>query len=463
MIAPLLLSHIADFTRTTLNARLLGDDAAIARVVTDSRKLQPGDLFVALRGENFDGHDFLQMAARQGAMAAVVERPDPSLALPQLVVTNALLALGQIAALNRSAFRGPLIAITGSSGKTTVKTMVADILRECGAVLVTQGNFNNHIGAPLTLLNIAAEHEYAVIEMGASAAGEIAYLCDLAKPDVAVINNVMPAHIQGFGSLAGVARAKGEIYQGLSDSGTAVVNVDDAFASDWLAQLRGKKIITVSLADETADCFARSPRYSADSVSFSLLLQQQTIDIKLNALGEHSVRNALTAAACAAAAGANLQQIQCGLAAFAPVSGRMSRHIGYNGALIIDDSYNANPGSVRAAIDVLAATPQDSVLVLGDMGELGEQAAQLHMDIGHYARARGIARLFTLGTLTRFASEAFGAGAQHFMTRLDLIDALKSIADSRITFLIKGSRSAKTDLIVHALCEVSSDAPGEKH
>lgn len=463
MIAPLLLSQIAQFTRAKLNTELHGDDAAIARVVTDSRKLQPGDLFIALRGEHFDGHDFLQVAERQGAMGVVVEQLDSALKLPQLVVSNTLLALGQIAALNRAAFHGPLVAITGSSGKTTVKTMVASILRECNSVLVTEGSLNNHIGVPLTLLNIHAEHQIAVIEMGASAAGEIAYLCELARPDIAVINNVMPAHMQGFGSLAGIARAKAEIYQGLVRDGVAVVNIDDAFAPDWLAQLRGRKTITVSLTDETADCFARSPRCMANSVSFSLVLHQQTVDICLNALGEHSIRNALTAAACAAVAGANLQQIQAGLAAFAPVSGRMSRHIGHGGALIIDDSYNANPGSVRAAIDALAAMQQDTVLVLGDMGELGEQAEQLHAEIGSYARERGLSKLFTVGTLSRHAHESFGVGAQHFSSQPDLIDALKTIANAHTAILIKGSRSAKTDVIVRALCEVSSAAPGENH
>jgi UDP-N-acetylmuramoyl-tripeptide--D-alanyl-D-alanine ligase len=463
MIAPLLLSQVAEFTRAKLQSELVGEDVAFVRITTDSRQLQSGDLFVALRGENFDGHNFLQAAANQGAIALVVEKADPSLALPQLVVSNTLLALGQIAAINRAYFRGPLLAITGSSGKTTVKTMTANILRECGAVLMTQGNFNNHIGVPLTLLQIEALHDYAVIEMGASAIGEIAYLCDLAKPDVALINNVMPAHIQGFGSLAGIACAKSEIYQGLGATGTAVVNIDDAFAADWLAQLADKKTITVSLFNQEADCYARSVNQGSEGVSFTLVLQQQMINIELNALGEHSVRNALAAAACAAAVGADLQHIQRGLSAFVPVSGRMSRHLGVNGSLIIDDSYNANPGSVCAAIDVLAAQPGDTVLVLGDMGELGEEAAQLHADIGRYARDVGVRQLFTLGTLSRNTSENFGAGAQHFVTHAELITALAEMAGANTTFLIKGSRSAKTDIIVRGLCEASSDSAGDHH
>lgn len=468
MIAPLLLSQVAEFTRARLNAELHGEDMAFTHVTTDSRQLQAGDLFVALRGEKFDGHNFLLTVAEQGAVAAVVDQVDPTIALPQLVVNDTLLALGQIAAMNRAAFHGPLIAITGSSGKTTVKTMTANILRECGAVLMTQGNFNNHIGVPLTLLQIAAQHDYAVIEMGASAGGEISYLCELAKPDVALINNVMPAHIQGFGSLAGVARAKGEIYQGLSATGTAVVNIDDAFAADWLAQLNDKKtnhrkIITVSLFNQNADCYARSVNQGSDSVSFTLVLQQQMINVELNALGEHSVRNALAAAACAAAVGASLQHIQRGLAAFAPVRGRMSRHLGAGGALVIDDSYNANPGSVRAAIDVLAAQPGDTVFVLGDMGELGEEAAQMHGEIGRYAYDAGVKRLFTLGELSRNTSENFGSGAQHFTTHAELIVALLDIANANTTFLIKGSRSANTDLVVRGLCDASSDSVGDHH
>lgn len=463
MIAPLLLSQVAAQTSVSLAAKLVGEDAAFVRVTTDSRQLQPGDLFVALRGDRFDGHDFLAKAVAAGAIALVVERVDMTLAVPQLVVSDTLLALGQIASLNRQNFNGRLLAITGSSGKTTVKTMVAAILAECGSVLMTQGNFNNHIGVPLTLLQIDAPHEFAVIEMGASAIGEIAYLCELAKPDVTLINNVMPAHIQGFGSLEGVSQAKSEIYLGLSREGTAVVNVDDAFSADWLALLAHKKIITVSLTDSAANCFARDIQYRDESVSFTLVAYNKAIEIQLNALGEHSVRNALAAAACAFAAGAELKAIQLGLAQFAPVKGRMSRHLGCGGALVIDDSYNANPGSVRAAIDVLSAQKMLSVLVLGDMGELGEQAAELHADIGRYAQAQGVTQLFTVGTLSQYASEAFGTAAQHYTNQAELISALKKIANSQTVILIKGSRSAKTDLIVHALCEGLENTFGDNH
>jgi UDP-N-acetylmuramoyl-tripeptide--D-alanyl-D-alanine ligase len=463
MIAPLLMSQVTEFIRASLPAQLHGGDVAFTRVTTDSRQIQPGDLFLALRGERFDGHEFLAAAATAGACGLVVEQRNPDIALPQLVVRDSLLALGQIAALNRAAFHGPLMAITGSSGKTTVKTMIANILRECGSVLMTQGNFNNHIGVPLTLLQIDSQHEYAVIEMGASAEREIAYLCELAQPDIALINNVMPAHIEGFGSIEGIARAKGEIYQGLVAGGTAIVNLDDVFAAQWLAQLSNKKVQTVALSNEAANCFARDLQHTADGVRFTLVLQQQTINIELAASGEHSVRNALMAATCAAAAGATLAQIKKGLAGFAPVAGRMSRHVAPGGAVIIDDSYNANPGSVRAAIDVLAIEKMHTILVLGDMGELGEQAQALHADVGGYAKARGVNQLLSVGTLSRNASEAFGENAQHFATQAELIQHLKDEATNNKLILIKGSRSAKMDVVVRELCAASSDSTGEQH
>lgn len=459
MIAPLSLAVVAE----TLGALLQQGDASFTRVTTDSRQLQPGDLFVALRGANFDGHDFLCAAAEAGACGLVVEKFDATLALPQLIVQDTLIALGQIAALNRRAFAHPLIAITGSSGKTTVKTMVADILRERSSVLVTQGNFNNHIGVPLTLLQIAREHEFAVIEMGASSIGEIGYLCTLAQPDVALVNNVMPAHIAGFGSLEGVALAKGEIYLGLAAQGTAVVNIDDAFAPQWLAQLQQQSVIKVSLSDSSADCFARDITPAAEGTGFTLVVQENTIAIHLPTPGEHNVRNALAAAACAFAVGANLSEIKRGLENFVPVSGRLSRRRARCGALVIDDSYNANPGSVRAAINVLAVQPGQKILVLGDMGELGEHAESMHAEVGHFAKTQQVDRLLTVGSLSRHASEAFGESAQHFATHAALMPILNTLIDEQTTVLIKGSRSAKMDVIVRELCEVSSHSTGEQH
>lgn len=463
MIKPLSLTAVADFIRAqtvpnVLDVQLHNDDVEFTRVNTDTRTLEAGELFVALRGDRFDAHDFIEAAAAKKPCGLVVEKYYPAIALPQLVVSDSLLALGQIAALNRHLFTGPLIAITGSSGKTTVKTLVASILGEVGETLFTKGNFNNHIGVPLTLLQIEAQHKFAVIEMGASAKGEIAYLCSLGKPQVAMINNVMPAHIEGFGSIEGVALAKSEIYSGLVAGGTAVVNSDDQFAPQWLQLLGGKKIITVALHDTAADCFARNIQYTEDAIAFDLNIRSQVIPVYVNAQGEHSVRNVLMATACAIAVGANPQQIQRGLANFSPVAGRMSRHTGAQGALVIDDSYNANPGSVRAAIDVLAQH-KHGILVLGDLGELGEHAAELHAELGDYARAKNIKHLFTIGELSKYAAQRYGEGAQHFSAQAELVDQLKKLATPETTFLIKGSRSSKMDLVVRELCPVS----GEQH
>lgn len=462
MITPLSLAQIAKAC-PELRAQVRGGDCRFTRLTTDSRQLQAGEVFLALRGERFDGHNFLAAAADQGAAALVVESPATNLDLPQLVVNDSLKALGQIAALNRAAFHGPLVALTGSSGKTTVKTMIAQILKECGETLATRGNLNNHIGVPLTLLQLEARHRYAVIEMGASGPGEIAYLRSLAKPQVVLINNVMPAHIKGFGSLEGVARAKGEIYEQLPADATAVVNLDETFAPQWLAQLAGRRVLGVSLNNPAdAQVSARNPQFFADGLSFELVIMGESWPVNLQAPGEHSLRNALAAAACAWAAGAKGEQIVRGLEAFTPVAGRMNRQRGWSGVLIIDDTYNANPGSVRAAIDVLVAQGPGAALVLGDMGELGEEAEQLHAELGRYAKQKGLPRLFTLGELTRHTTAAFGEGARHFIQASDLIEQLKNEASADRCFLIKGSRSARMDLIVRALCEFDNNN-GDSH
>lgn len=453
MIGPLSLAQVAEYCRESLSAELKNGDVTFTSVNTDTRKLNAGELFVALRGENFDAHNFLDQAAAQKVCGLVVEQFAPHIPLPQLVVNDTLLALGQIAAMNRNGFHKPVLAITGSSGKTTVKTMLACILQECGKVHATKGNLNNHIGVPLTLLQLQADHEFAVIEMGASAIGEIAYLCSLARPQVAMINNVMPAHIAGFGSIEGVAQAKGEIYQGLQSGDTAVVNIDDKFAPQWLSGMRAQ-ITRVSLTDTKADCYARQLEYTNGSVSFELVFKGEAIAVHLSIPGEHSVRNALMAAAMASAVGASLEQIQQGLEKFSPVSGRMSRHQMEQGAVVIDDSYNANPGSVRAAMDVLAACNGNRIFVLGDLAELGDDAERLHAELGVYAKQKNINQLFTLGKLSRHASDAFSAGAQHFDSREQLIAQLKTLATPGTTLLIKGSRSAKMDLVVSALCAI---------
>lgn len=469
MIRALNLQEILEFIGSHavrgLTAQLQNGNASFTQVNTDTRTLTEGDLFVALKGERFDAHDFIQQAVDKKPCALVVERYFPDVNLPQLVVSDSLLALGQIAAFNRSLFSGPLIAITGSSGKTTVKTMLASILQQAGETHATRGNFNNHIGVPLTLLQLTADNQFAVIEMGASGPNEIAYLCELAKPDVTMINNVMPAHIEGFGSIEGVAKAKGEIYQALSSGQTAVVNLDDKFANGWLQQLDQKSVsvIKVSLENKTADVFASDilldhPATSEHSggreffgVQFQLHHENKIFPISMSAQGEHNVRNALMASACALALKVDLKKIQQGLQEFSPVAGRMARYQGVSGSQIIDDSYNANPGSVRAAIDVLARA-EHGVLVLGDLAELGDNAAELHAELGDYARQKKIQQLFTLGKLSEHLSRRYGQGAEHFTDRELLIKRLQQIAKPGMTYLIKGSRSARMELVVQALC-----------
>ena len=459
MIGSLTLSYVAEYCRASLNTELHNGDAHFSQVNTDTRNLAAGELFVALRGENFDGHNFLAQAAEKDVCGVVVEKFNEKISIPQLVVNDTLLALGQIAAINRDAFSKPVLAITGSNGKTTVKTMLANILHECGSVHATKGNLNNHIGVPLTLLELNEEHDFAVIEMGASAIGEIEYLCSLARPQVTMVNNVMPAHIAGFGSIEGVAQAKGEIYQCLTSSDTAVINIDGDFSARYLAGTKSK-IFKVSLLNSNADFFATNIQASQDSVAFDLNKRDEKISVTINALGAHSISNALMAAAMANTVGASLEQIQRGLAKFSPVGGRMSRQQGVNNALIIDDSYNANPGSVRAAIDVLAGYSGQRILVLGDLGELGENEKELHASLGEYAKQKNIDQFFTLGILTQYASHSFGVqdGPHHFSDRDFLISRLKDIVTPDTTILIKGSRSARMDLVAGALCSI-----GENH
>lgn len=449
MIGSIRLSEL----QARLNTRLVGGDAEFSRLSTDTRSIQPGDAFLALRGERFDAHDFLPLAVDRGAAALVVEREAPELGVPQLVVQDSFDALGQIAAVNRERFTGPLLAITGSSGKTTVKTMLAGILVRSAPVLATRGNLNNRIGVPLTLLELDAAHEFAVIEMGASGPGEIASYCRWAKPEVALVNNVMPAHIEGFGSVEGVASAKGEIYRGLSAHGTAVLNLDEAYVEQWRASLQGQRVITFALANSEADCRASAVEPRADGSDFTLVTPEGSARVALRAPGEHSVRNALAASACALALGLSPEAIARGLESFEPVAGRMSARRGYAGALVIDDSYNANPGSVKAAIEVLAAHAGERILVLGDMGELGERASELHRELGERARDRGIDQLITLGPLSAYAARAFGSKARQYDNHDAVIAALKAELNGQTRVLIKGSRSAGMDKIVRGLSD----------
>ena len=444
-----------------LSAELVGDDVAFSAVSTDSRAIAPGQLFIALSGPRFDGHDYLAEVAGKGAVAALVERPMADVALPQLVVADTRIALGQLGALNRAAFTGPLVAVTGSSGKTSVKEMLASILRAAhgaDAVLATRGNLNNDLGAPLTLLELAPQHQAAVIELGASGVGEIAYTVSLAKPDVSLITNAGSAHVGEFGGPEKIVEAKGEILDGLGAQGVAVLNRDDAAWPVWRQRAAGKRVLSFSLNDAQADLHAAAIGHDARGcVNFTLVGPHGSRSVQLNLLGQHNVANALAAAAAAHALGVASEHVVSGLQALQPVSGRGVVQVLGNGVRLIDDSYNANPASIHAATDVLASFSGRTLLVLGDMGELGQWAEQSHADVGRYAAGK-VDALLAVGPLMKHAVEAFGAGGRHFVDQQSLIEALR-LEQGDTTILIKGSRSAAMDKVVAALGESAM----EKH
>ena len=429
------------------------DSSYFTSVCTDTRQLARGDLFVALRGDNYDAHDFLENAALK-ASALVVEAPNKNLSLPQWVVPDTAEALGQLARLARDAFSRPLLAITGSGGKTTVKEMSAAILRHKGQVLATEGNLNNHLGVPQTLLKLSSKQDFAVVEMGASGPGEIAYLCRIAQPSVVVVTNVMPAHVEGFGSLAGVARAKGEIYQALGDEGTAILNLDEPWYAQWLETLQHKCSQSFSVENKAADYYTSDVHLDTNACAgFTLHSPLGEVAIQLPIPGVHNVANALAAAACTVAVGASLPDIAAGLSALSVPTGRMQIKAGLAGAKIIDDSYNANPGSVKAAIDTLRVLPGRRFLVLGDMAELGEDTRRMHREVGKYARAAGLDGLYTAGDFAREAAEAFGGKAQHFACKETLGIDLQKVLAADTVVLVKGSRSAAMEGVVKILID----------
>lgn len=424
-------------------------NAEIGSVCIDSRQLQPGGLFVAIKGEQFDGHGFIQEAEAKGAVAVLVERMTEGVSIPQFVVPNTIDALGKIAAMHRQTLHCPVIALTGSNGKTSVKDMIASILPQ--PAMATKGNFNNHIGAPLSVLQLSNEHRYAVFELGANHAGEIAYTVSMVRPDVTLINNIAPAHVEGFGSIDGVARAKGEIHQGLSPTGTAVVNDDDAYAHFWDGIWVDKKVLRFSLT-KPLDIHAQDVRIDTlGRGHFSLVLPNGRADIELQVPGEHNIRNALAAAACCYAVGISIQDIQRGLNAFTGVKGRMTVLAGKNQSTVIDDTYNANLRSVLTALECLAQRPGEKIFVFGDMGELGEWAQTHHQEVGIAARELGINQVLTCGTLSALSSEAFGLGGQHFPSQEDLAQNVIEKLGSNTTVLVKGSRSSTMEKIVQKL------------
>ena len=455
MLKALTLSELTN----VLDARLISSDASFDGVSIDSRAITAGQLFIALTGPRFDGHDYLNDVAGKGAVAALVEREVPDSTLPQLLVKDTRQALGQLGALNRAAFTQPVAAITGSSGKTTVKEMLASILRTRGPVLATRGNLNNDLGAPLTLLELAPEHTAAVIELGASRLGEIAYTVGLTKPHVAILNNAGTAHVGEFGGPEKIVEAKGEIIDGLAADGIAVLNLDDKAFGIWKLRAGARKVLTFSLSNPQADFHASDLSTDARGCpAFNLHTPEGVEHVQLNLLGTHNVANAMAAAAAAHALGVSRFGIATGLGAVQPVKGRTVAQLAKNGMRVIDDTYNANPTSMCAAVDILAGFSGRTVLVLGDIGELGDWAEQGHRDVGEYARGK-VSALYAVGPNMVHAVNAFGKEAHHFGTQAELIQALDAEQDTNTTILIKGSRSAAMENIVAALCGPSL----EKH
>lgn len=423
----------------------------ISGVCIDSRKVEPGCLFVALKGQRVDGHQFIPEAIQRGAIAVLCEEK-VSAAVVQLVVNNSLEALASMANHYRQKLTCPMIAVTGSNGKTTVKEMIAAILPKPS--FSTQGNLNNHIGVPLSLLSIRPQHRYAVIELGANHLGEIAYTAGMVKPKVALINNIAPAHIAEFGSIERVAQTKGEIYQNLAEHGTAIVNDDDEYAHYWDAILVGKHVRRYSTHKKTADIYADAIQFNAQHCAeFQLHLPSSILNIRLRVPGKHSLANALAAAACADACAIDPSFIEKGLNSFSGVAGRLCYLTGKKEALIIDDTYNANLQSVLAAIEVLSSHSGKRVLVLGDLGELGEWTQAHHEEIGRQAQQRGIEQVLTCGAHSEYTSRAFGSVSKHYTNHDKLAHDLLAEIDKDTTILVKGSRSAGMEKIVNQLVE----------
>lgn len=437
-----------------LQAVLQGSDAQFNAVNTDSRKISPGQLFVALRGEFFDGHDYLADVAKRGAVAAVVEEFQADSELPQLGVADTRIALGQIALLNRAQFDGPTVAVTGSSGKTTVKEMLASICR-CAlgekAVLATRGNLNNELGVPFTLLELNGQHRAAVVELGASRPGEIAYTAALVQPSVAVISNAGMAHAGEFGGPEHIVLAKGEILDGLGAADTAVLNFDDPAFEQWRARNSACQVLSFSISDPAADMYASEILMNAQGrKGFTLRGAAGECFIQLAVLGVHNVSNALAAAAAAHALGLPLEAIKQGLEGMKAISGRSVVYECANHIQLVDDSYNANPASIRAAIDVLQTMPGQRILVLGDMGELGEWAEHEHAQIGEYANGK-VDAVFAVGPLMQHAVAQYSGVSGHFLEQKSLIEALLTQVSGPATLLIKGSRGAAMENVVSAL------------
>jgi UDP-N-acetylmuramoyl-tripeptide--D-alanyl-D-alanine ligase len=443
-------------TAELLQAGLQGADAWYTGLGTDTRSLEAESLFVALRGPRFNGEAFLEQARARGAVGALVSRDVAAADLPLLAVDDTRHALGRLAAHWRGRFSIPLVGITGSNGKTTVKEMTAAILGRRGPALVTRGNLNNDIGVPLTLARLGLEHGTAVIEMGANHPGEIAYLTDLAQPTVGLVNNAGPAHLEGFGSLTGVARAKGELFQHLPAGAVAVINAEDRFAPLWREFAGDRPQLSFGI-EGRADVQA-TWRGDASGSELDMSTPQGSLSLRLPLPGRHNVMNALAATAASLAAGATLEEVRAGLQGLPPVQGRLQRIALADAAVLIDDTYNANPGSLRAGIEVLALGQGPKWLVLGDMAELGPEGERMHRQMGKLARETGVERLFALGDLAAAAAETFGAHGVTCPSREALISTLERDWCAGVQVLVKGSRSMGMEAVVNALRALHGEA-----
>lgn len=455
----MMLSEIAK----ALNGKMIGEDVNIVSVGTDSRRIAKGQLFVAIKGEHFDGNAFASEAIAQGAAAVLISDANSD-AKPSVLVENTRIALGELAHYWRKRMSLPVVAITGSNGKTTVKEMVSSILSVVkDSVLSTKGNLNNDIGMPLTLLNIRASHAYAVIEMGMNHLGEIRYLTNIACPKVALVNNAGVAHIGELGSRQAIAQAKGEIFEGLAADGIAVINANDDFADYWKSLNKHRKVITFGL-DVEADVCAQY-EVKNNHILMHLKTPEGMVQLSLGLLGKHNVNNALAASAVAVALGISNAEIAQGLNQFHGVQGRLNLLAGHAGSLVINDTYNANPDSMKAAIDVLADQSDDHkktlIFVMGDMGELGVDAELMHAEIGEYAKHKGISYLLSFGRLSQLASEAFGQHGCHFDALATLVDATKSHMNIEACVLVKGSRFMKMERVVDAI--IKDEKLGSAH
>jgi UDP-N-acetylmuramoyl-tripeptide--D-alanyl-D-alanine ligase len=440
------------------HGRLIGADREFNEVSIDTRKLAAGNLFAALHGERADGHSFVGAAASAGAAGAIVLR-QLEVPLAQIVVSNVERALAGAAQVARARFSGPLIGVAGSNGKTTVKEMLSRILGQLGPCLATRGNLNNHLGVPMTLLRLDASHRTAVIEMGANRRGDVEHLVSIARPTIGLITNAGAEHLEGFGSLEGAARAEGEMVGGLSASGVAVINADDTYASLWRAGTSAR-VSSFGLRRE-ADFRAEELHFDVGESGFATRFRLRApggeMAVTLALAGRHNVLNALAAAAAAVSAGASLAQVAAGLSQMQPVAGRLQLRRTRHGAWLIDDSYNANPSSVRAGVEVLSELAGRRWLVLGDMAELGEAADSSHRELGELARAAGVERLYAFGALAGLAADSFGAGAERFRDAAELARALDGALGPEVRVLVKGSRVNRLERVIDAL--LASDAP----